>query len=201
MRWIERLGPAPSRHAFIGFTVGVILAAAIVKSFTFVPIIDNVNFVFHEAGHQIFGFFGTTILLLGGGIGQMIFPVATTVHFLRRRQLLSAACCTLWGFESLRNTAIYVGDARAQVLPIIGTGHDWHQLLRRWGLLESDTHIAGFLTFTSWSGWIAVWLIVYLRYRQGAEEREINAEKERRAAIIQRARESERIRQSKRHPD
>ena len=92
-------------------------------------------------------------------------------------------------------------DARAQVLPIIGTGHDWHQLLRRWGLLESDTHIAGFLTFTSWSGWIAVWLIVYLRYRQGAEEREINAEKERRAAIIQRARESERIRQSKRHPD
>lgn len=192
-------GAMPGRATFIAFSVALVLAAILVANFKFVPLLDHVNLAFHEAGHPIFGLLGNTMHWLGGTLGQFVFPIATTIHFLRRRHLLSAAACAVWGFENLRYTAVYLGDARTRALPLVGGGmHDWHHLLGQWGLLESDTRIAGFLTFISWSGWIAVWLVVYLRYRQGAEEREQRVEAERRAAIIQRARESERIRQSKR---
>lgn len=41
------------------------------------------------------------------------------------------------------NIARYVGDARAQVLPPVGSGgHDWTEILSRWGALALDTRIA-----------------------------------------------------------
>lgn len=191
MGLVDRLGPAPGRGAFLSFSAAVVLAAAWVASFDFVPIIDHVNLAFHEFGHPLFGIFGEVMGWLGGTLGQFIFPITTTIHFLRREQLLSAAACAIWGFENLRYVALYLGDARSQQLPLVGGGeHDWNTLLGRWGLLEQDTRIAGVLVFLCWAGWLAVWALVFLRYRSAAAQRAEIAAAERRAAIIAGARES-----------
>ncbi len=190
MHWIERLGPAPSTAQFGLFSAALAAAAALVLSFDFVPILDHINLAFHEFGHPLFGILGETMHWLGGTLAQFIFPIATTVHFLRREQLLSAAACAVWGAENLRYVAFYLGDARSMAIPLVGGGeHDWNTMLSWWGLLEKDTAIAGFLTFISWSGWVAVWLIVALRWRQGQADAQGEAERERRARIIREARE------------
>ena len=175
--------PALEQRRFVGFTLALILAAAVVASFDFVPILDHINLAFHEAGHPLFGLFGETLGWLGGSLGQFVFPLATTVHFLRRQQYLSAAACAIWLFENLRYVALYLGDAQTQALPLVGGGqHDWTHLLSLWGVLAYDRQIAGALTALSWSGWVLVWALVALwwwRSRQRLAEQAQNAERER----------------------
>ena len=98
--------------------------------------IDGVNLAFHEAGHLFFSFFGQTIQFLGGTIGQLFFPAACCVHFIRREQSVEAAICCIWFAESLMYTARYLADAQALALPLVGGQiHDWNWLLSRAGLL------------------------------------------------------------------
>lgn len=105
--------------------------------------VDGANLLFHEAGHVFFGVFGTTIGILGGTLGQLVFPVASLVHFLLRRSVVEAAAAAVWLGENLMNVALYVADARARVLPRVGGEiHDWHWLLSRTGLLEHDAGVA-----------------------------------------------------------
>jgi hypothetical protein len=105
--------------------------------------LDGVNLLFHEAGHVFLGFFGETLHFLGGTFGQLFFPVACALHFLRARQLFEAWLMGIWLAESLMNTARYLGDAQAQALPLVGGHiHDWNWLLGRWGLLEHCEGIA-----------------------------------------------------------
>ncbi len=99
--------------------------------------LDGVNLAFHEAGHLFFAFFGRTLHVLGGTIGQLFFPLACAVHFFFRAQPVETGVCGIWFAESMMSTARYVGDARARVLPLVGGNiHDWHWLLGRAGLLE-----------------------------------------------------------------
>ena len=99
--------------------------------------IDGVNLLFHEAGHVFFGFFGQVMHFLGGTLGQLVFPIATAVHFAREGRVFESAVCALWLGESLMYAALYVGDARARELPLVNDGfHDWNWLLGRWGLLD-----------------------------------------------------------------
>ena len=108
--------------------------------------LDGVNLLFHEAGHVLLGFLGETIHVLGGTIGQLFFPVACAVHFYSRRQSFETAICTVWLAESAMYVAHYLGDARAQALPLVGGHiHDWHWLLSRAGLLEHCESIAATL--------------------------------------------------------
>ena len=105
--------------------------------------IDGANLLFHEAGHLFLGFFGETIHFLGGTIGQLFFPVACAVHFLKDEKIFEACLMGIWLAESLMNTARYLGDAVAQLLPLVGGHiHDWTWLLSRWGLLEHCDSIA-----------------------------------------------------------
>lgn len=105
--------------------------------------VDGANLLFHEAGHVFFGVLGPTIGILGGTLGQLFFPVACAVHFLHRRSVAEAAVAVVWLGENLMNVALYVADARAQVLPRVGGEiHDWHWLLSRWGLLAHDAVVA-----------------------------------------------------------
>src|SRR5690606_19899430 len=128
----------------VGFSIASALAAGLVLSFDFVPVLDHVNLAFHEAGHFFFGLFGELLHWLGGTLGQFVFPIACAWHFLRREQLLQCAGCLFWACENLRYVALYVADARTQALPLVGGGqHDWHYLLGRFGLLELDQRIAG----------------------------------------------------------
>lgn len=105
--------------------------------------VDGANLLFHEAGHVFLGVFGMTLGILGGTLGQLFFPVACLVHFLRRESPAEASVAVVWLGENLMNVALYVADARAQVLPRVGGEiHDWHWLLSRWGLLEHDALVA-----------------------------------------------------------
>ena len=73
----------------------------------------------------------------GGSIGQLVFPVAFVVHFARRAQWFEAAVMAVWVAESLMYMAQYMGDAQAQLLPLVGGHiHDWHWLLSHAGLLD-----------------------------------------------------------------
>ena len=47
-----------------------------------------------------------------------------------------------WVAQNLWNVAVYVQDARAEELPLVGGGeHDWSYLLGRLGLLNQDHRI------------------------------------------------------------
>jgi hypothetical protein len=51
-----------------------------------------------------------------------------------------------WVSQSLFNVSVYVKDARAQALPLLGGDgviHDWNWLLGRFGLLSWDQVIGG----------------------------------------------------------
>jgi hypothetical protein len=57
-----------------------------------------------------------------------------------------------WVAQNLFNIAVYVGDARAQLLPLVGGGiHDWAYMLGRMGLLQSDGTIAKLLRLLGWT--------------------------------------------------
>lgn len=199
--WLERLRAveAPPQWQLASFLVASAVAASIAASVEFVPIVDHINLAFHEFGHPLFGIFGELMGWLGGTLFQLVFPIATTVHFLRQQHWLSAAACVTWLFENLRYVAFYVADARTQALPLVGGGeHDWTYLLGRWDLLEYDTRIAGVLTFISWSGWALVWAFVALWWWQGRQAAEEAAREQRRRELIESAREREKQRQAQR---
>jgi hypothetical protein len=112
--------------------------------------LDGANLLFHEAGHVFFGFLGRTLGMLGGTLGQFVFPIATGLHFLRQERPFEACVSLLWLGETLMYTAVYMADAKARALPLVGGEiHDWHWLLSRWGLLRhceglgSVTHALG----------------------------------------------------------
>lgn len=128
----------------------------------FVFLVDGANLLFHEAGHVVFGFFGDTIGLYGGTLGQLVFPVAVTVSFWRKGEPLSFAGGLVWFFENLLNIARYMADARAQQLPLVGGGdHDWTNIFSRWGVLARDTQIAGAVRWIGWLGMVAAsaWVV------------------------------------------
>ncbi len=54
-----------------------------------------------------------------------------------------------------------MADARAQALPLVGSGdHDWGILFGQWGLLAQDQKIGGTMRVLGWMGMIGVvgWL-------------------------------------------
>jgi len=160
----------PSGTAFALFSAGLAVFAMMVASFDFVPIVDHANLAFHEAGHLLFRIFGETASLYGGTLMQFVFPSITTIRFLHRGQLLSAAACAAWFCENLRYTALYAGDARKQELPLVGGGeHDWFNILLRWNALESDTTVAAVFEFGCWAGMALVWFVVWRAWRAGGE--------------------------------
>jgi hypothetical protein len=129
----------------------------------FIPILDHANLAFHEAGHPIFGIFGWTMGLLGGTLGQLVFPVAVFVTYLRKRAIAPAAVGLIWLFQNFLNIARYIADARAQELPLAGNGdrlHDWHTLFAQWNMLPKDASIAHFVSGLAWFGMIGtvVWV-------------------------------------------
>lgn len=116
--------------------------------------LDRVDLVFHEAGHVIFGFFGEFIGLLGGSLMQVLIPAIVTGYFILHGQQWSGMVTLFWVGQSLFNVSVYVKDARARALPLLGddpSAHDWHLILGRLGLLRWDqaignlAYLAGFL--------------------------------------------------------
>jgi hypothetical protein len=111
-------------------------------------LLDRVDLVFHEAGHLIFGFFGEFIGILGGSLMQVLIPATVTSYFLLHNQRWSGMVTLFWVGQSLFNVSVYVKDARAQALPLLGGEdvlHDWNWLLGKFHLLRWDQAIGALI--------------------------------------------------------
>jgi hypothetical protein len=105
--------------------------------------LDGVDLIFHEAGHVIFSVLGEIPGLLGGTVMQLLIPAGAAAGFLHQRQPHSATVTLVWLAQSFFNVSVYVRDARAQALPLLGGEHDWNSLLGRARLLPWDQVIGG----------------------------------------------------------
>lgn len=133
--------------------------------------LDGVNLAFHEAGHLFLGLGGQTLHFLGGTIGQLFFPTLLALRFRRQGDPFGSAVCVLWLGESLMNVAVYLGDARAQALPLVGGHiHDWGWLLPRIGLLAHCELLARLLHLVASAVVVLAWLQL-ARAAFGAAER------------------------------
>jgi hypothetical protein len=105
-------------------------------------LIDSVNLAIHEAGHVFFGPFGEFIGFLGGTLMQLIVPLTFMGYFLFKRDQYAASVLLWWVGQNLWNISVYIKDARAMELPLVGGGvHDWRVILGETGLLPRDQEI------------------------------------------------------------
>jgi hypothetical protein len=133
------------------------------------PLVDSLNLVFHEAGHPIFGIFGFTIGFLGGTIMQLLVPFIVMCTAWARRNPTGTSLAGIWMFQNGLNISRYIADARAMELPLVGGGvHDWNTLLGEWGLLHRDLVIAGGVRTLAWIGMISCCLWLLWRKAQAA---------------------------------
>jgi hypothetical protein len=110
-------------------------------------LIDGVDLAIHETGHLLFGPFGEFIGFAGGTLFQLLMPTLFVGYFVRRGDQHAASVALWWVAQNCGNIAVYVADARAQELPLVGGGeHDWEYLLGRLGLLAHDQGIARGIT-------------------------------------------------------
>ena len=117
----------------------------------------NILLPIHEAGHVLFRPFGEFMMVLGGSLFQLIFPLGIGVAFiLKNRDNFGAAICLWWASVSLVDLSPYIYDALHPQLTLVGGGtgaedgpHDWMYLLitlrqidnaQRWG---AAAHVCG----------------------------------------------------------
>ena len=163
MRTTEN-GPPRTLHIYARLALATLLAWLAWRAFRdelgSVALVSDIDLAIHEFGHMLFMPFGIPILggtmvILGGSLTQVMFPLIFVVYFLRkkedgaRRDVFAAMVCLWWSAINLLDVAIYCADSRAGQLMLLNgltgeesDGHDWYNLLSGWGLLEHDTAIA-----------------------------------------------------------
>lgn len=117
--------------------------------------LHSINLPFHEAGHIIFSPFGEFMTTLGGSLTQVLVPIICAIAFLTTSwNPFGAAVMGWWAGENLMDVAIYINDARALALTLIGghtgaevEGHDWEHLLIMTNSLHLDHKIANIAQF------------------------------------------------------
>jgi hypothetical protein len=162
----------------------------------YVPLLSDIDLAIHEFGHMLFmpfgiPFLGRTMVILGGSLTQVAFPLVFVGYFLRkredgrRRDMFAAMVCLWWSAVNLLDVAIYCADSRAGELMLLdgltgkeSDGHDWYNLLNGWGLLEHDTTIARYMRaiaalVCAGSIVFAVWSALQLSREQTAEAVEV----------------------------
>lgn len=116
------------------------------RTYTEWHFIDNVNLIFHEAGHAIFSFFGMFVTVASGSGLQVAIPILISYYFFRKVQRISGALCLLWVGQNLLNISLYAGDSIAMQMDLLGGDsviHDWNYLLTALGVLPYTSIIAG----------------------------------------------------------
>lgn len=120
-------------------------------------LLDDLNLAVHEAGHLVFQPLGDHAMTIGGSLFQVLVPLAFAGYFLARRQRFAASVVMAWVAINLLNVAHYIGDARAQELPLLGGEnaiHDWWYLLTEWDLLAHDVSIARAVRAVATLAWV-----------------------------------------------
>lgn len=109
--------------------------------------IDNVNLIFHEAGHTVFSFFGRFINILGGTLMQILIPTTFSFYFYNREDYFSASLLLFWLSQNFFNVSVYARDAIKMELPLLGgdgVGHDWNSMLTSAGILKYTEQVSSF---------------------------------------------------------
>lgn len=109
--------------------------------------IDNVNLIFHEAGHPIFSFFGEFIHYFGGTLMQILIPAIFSFYFYNRKDYFSSSLLLFWLSQNFFNVYVYAADAIKMELPLLGgdgVNHDWNYMLSSVGLLKYTQQVSLF---------------------------------------------------------
>jgi hypothetical protein len=126
--------------------------------------LDYANLIIHEGGHFFFSWFGETIHIFGGTLGELIVPLLCATYFFFQRETIGFAFCIFWFFENFPYIGAYMADARTSVLPLVGSDEsDWTILFTQWGLLAQDQKIGGIMRTLGHLGMLAT--IAWLAYR------------------------------------
>lgn len=105
-------------------------------------LLHTINLPIHETGHLVFMPFGELSQLLGGSLFQILVPLLFVGAFARRRDPYAAFVCLWWVAQNCWDVSIYIGDARARALPLLGDdpdNHDWFNILGLLDRLDRDT--------------------------------------------------------------
>jgi hypothetical protein len=170
---------APARGAFrtrpdpVRAVAAVALAAwltSYLRNDRYWSLLDDVDLAIHETGHVVFSPFGEFMGVAGGSLFQVLVPLAFVLYFAWRRDAFASFLVLFWVSQSLFNVAVYVADARAQALPLVGGEyaiHDWSWMLSRLHVLTKDESIAAAVRALASSLWIAAALgaLVFARKR------------------------------------
>jgi hypothetical protein len=106
--------------------------------------LDSLDLAIHETGHLVFAFGGEFLALLGGTFLQLLVPIAFALALWRQGDRHGATVPLWWLGQSCWNVSVYIKDARAQELPLVGGGeHDWAIILGELGQLPRDQAIGG----------------------------------------------------------
>ena len=159
----------------------------------YIPLLSDIDLAIHEFGHMLFmpfgiQFLGSTMMILGGSLTQVAFPLVFFGYFMRkqddgrRRDLFAAMVCLWWSGINLLSVAIYCADSRAGQLMLLdgstgqeSDGHDWNNLLTRWGLLEHDTAIAQWMRAIAFVVCVASIIVAVWRALQSRREQPVEA--------------------------
>ncbi|CAN5315036.1 hypothetical protein BH10ACI3_BH10ACI3_26400 [soil metagenome] len=116
--------------------------------------LDNVDLPIHETGHLLFRPFGEFMMVAGGSLFQVIFPLVFFGYFIWQRSFYSASIVMLWVGQSILNVWVYASDAIVMQLVLTsgftgseGSFHDWNYLLTATGLLDSTKGVAKLIRF------------------------------------------------------
>ena len=116
--------------------------------------LDNVDLPIHETGHLLFRPFGEFMMVAGGSLFQVIFPLVFVAYFIWQRSYYSAAIVMLWVGQSIFNVWVYASDAIVMQLVLTsgftgteGSFHDWNYMLTETGMLGSFKSITKIIRF------------------------------------------------------
>jgi len=137
-------------------------------------ILDYANLIIHEGGHFFFSWFGDTIRILGGTLGELLVPLLCATYFFFQRETTGLAFSIFWFFENFPYIGIYMADSRTAALPLVGSGDsDWEILFTQWGLLAQDQKIGAVTRTLGYLGMLATmaWLAYRLRQDSASNSR------------------------------
>lgn len=139
-----------------------------------------ISIPFHEAGHLLFAPFGNMWAAFGGSLMQVLVPLICLIAFLTTSYNPFGAAVMLWWLgENLSDVAMYIADARALNLVLLGgqtgaevEGHDWNRILSQLGWFDRDiqiartVHLVGAVMMLGGLVWAAVLLFRQRRRRE-----------------------------------
>ncbi len=114
--------------------------------------LDMVDLPIHETGHLLFRPFGEFLMIAGGSLLQLIFPLVFVGYFIWNEKYYSAAIVVFWVGQSVLNVWVYASDAVVMQLMLTsgstgaeGGFHDWNYMLTETGFIKSTKIVSGII--------------------------------------------------------